>query len=240
MTLVQSALNRNAMLARGDRLAEFLNYEEAADTAEELLHQLEKLQGLLDRVIEKGRYIHRQPVFPENADRDTGLWCWWAEDKKVAALLPKVDGKLAEYGWEVLWMVKLTRKGPLAVPLWLKNPLRPNSGQPFGYMLRDCLEDRSLARIRRCPVCRRWFFAGREDQKNCSKRCRDKCGVHSTPEKWKAYMKDRMRRTRRRAKINTEIGLLIVTKPLGWRKRQVELDAEFKSLQERTKRHAKS
>ena len=184
---------RYAMLARGERLAEFLNYEEAADAAEELLAQLATLQRLLDRIIEKGRHIKRVGVAAEDADRDTGLWCNWVSDKKVATLLRSVNGKLAEHGWDVLWLVKLTHHGPPAVPLWPKDPLKLSSIHPFGYMLRDCLEDRSLARVRRCPVCRYWFFAGREDQKNCSKRCRNKCGVHATPAKWAAYHR-RLRR----------------------------------------------
>jgi hypothetical protein len=183
---------RCAMLARGERLAEFLNCG-SVDAAEELLAELVKLQRLLDRTMEKGQYIVRQPVFPEDADRKTGLWCWWASDKKVAALLPKVNGKLVRYGWKVEWMVELTRQGPPTVPLLLARPLRLGSKRSLGLLLRDCLEDRALGRVRSCMHCRQWFVAVREDQSNCSKRCRNKCGVHATPAKWAAYHR-RLRR----------------------------------------------
>jgi hypothetical protein len=210
---------RNAMLARGERLAEFLNYEEA--DADELLEQLLTLQGMLDRIIEKGQYIVRQPVDATDADRDTGLWCGWGVDKKVAPLLVAANRQLVKYGWTILEMVKLTRRGPPTLPLRLKHPRRFGSGQPFGDMLRDCLEDRALARVRRCPICKQWFMAGRTDQQHCSKRCRNQCGVRSNPVKWRAYMRIR----RRLDKIRSQLGLL----PARSSERE-NLNAEYTSL----------
>lgn len=227
------------MLARVERLVGLLNDDEVPA---ELLEQLAELQTLLDNLIAKGRHIIQQTVFPENADRDTGLWCYWMADKKVAALLRSANRRLAKDGWKILEMVKLTRQGPPTVPLGLKNPLRPLSGNYFGFALRDCLEDRSLWRARRCPVCETWFVANRGDQLHCSRRCSKQSSQRKHPAEWAAYMKvyrrmDRIRehllpvlreqrksaRSSDRRKISIEIS---------------QLEAEYKSLlKKRGKRH---
>lgn len=235
------------MLARGERLAEFLNYEEAAETTEELLRQMVTVQGLLDRFVAEGLHVQRKPVPLEDSFRDTGLWCWWASDKRVVALLPEINQMLTRYRWKVDWTpVRVSHLGLATVPLVLKNPLRVGSGHFFGYMLRDCLEDRSLGRVRRCPspLCALWFMASREDQQHCSKRCRNQCGVRSTPATWAAYHRDRRKKEKIREQIE-QLQTKMSTSKLSDRKRlQIEianLGAEYKSLLQKKEgqRHAK-
>jgi hypothetical protein len=59
------------------------------------------------------------------------------------------------------------------------------------------VEKQMLNRLRRCQLerCNRWYFARREDQHWCSKKCRQKHYL-STPEgrkKWNAYMAKKMK-----------------------------------------------
>jgi hypothetical protein len=182
---------RNAMIARGDRLAEFLNYEGVdAQTAVDLLEQLTRMQKVLDGIIQKERYIVRQTVPPEEADRMTGLYCLWAADKKVSALLRLMNRRLGKHGWKVNVMVELNRRGPPTVPLVPKRRPSAVGPQPFGYMLRDCAEDRSLEWVRRCKVCEQWFMAGRVDQLHCGRRCSKQAFQRRDPKKWAKYMKE--------------------------------------------------
>jgi len=55
--------------------------------------------------------------------------------------------------------------------IWVRNgAVRARWVDPFKDFL-DALEGVEAARVRQCPVCRRFFFALRKDQKACSKRC---------------------------------------------------------------------
>lgn len=233
MNLLQKTL-RIAMRARGERLAEFLNYEGVdAQTAMELLEQLAELQGMLDRVIAKKRYIVREIVERADADRITGLWCWWAVDKRVGARVQTANRRLAKHGWEIEKIVKLTRWGPPTVPLVLKNPLRVGSGHNFGYLLRDCVEDRNIGHVRRCLVCERWFMASRKDQLHCMRRCSKRSALQRNPEEWRLYIKV----YRRKKTIQRLLGKLhrqLKRVRLSERNRiQIEitrLDTEYKAL----------
>jgi hypothetical protein len=233
MNLLQKTL-RIAMLARGERLAEFLNYEGVdAQTAVELLEQLAELQGMLDRVIAKKRYIVRETVERADADGITGLWCWWAVDNRVGARVQTANRRLAKHGWEIEKIVKLTRWGPPTVPLVLKNPLRFGSGHNFGYLLRDCVEDRNIGHVRRCLVCERWFMASRKDQLHCMRRCSKRSALQRNPEEWRLYIKV----YRRKKTIQGLLGKLhrqLKRARLSERNRiQIEitrLDAEYKAL----------
>jgi hypothetical protein len=244
MYIIKAPL-RAAMLARGERLAEFLNYE-GENAHKKLLEQLIALQGLLDHVIESGKYIQEELVLPEDADRNTGLWCWWGLNKKAAAMLQAPNRKLAKYGWKVEGVVRLTRLGPPAVPLVLMQPQHVGSGRPIGYMLRDCLEDRALGRVRLCPRCAKWFVAVREDQQNCSKRCRSQCGVRSTPKKWAAYHRDRRKLETIRKQIEQLQTKLPTVRSSDRSTLEIEisrLTVEYKSLlqkKEKGQRHAKN
>jgi hypothetical protein len=223
---------RHAVLARGERLAYFLNHSEAHDEiagssrAEELLAQLAKLQGLLDNIVKRGQHTKQLSVLPEYADRDTGLWCLWFRNKRVAALLRLANRKLAKFGWKVDLMVKLSRGTP-TIPLCPLNPSRPETTQFLGYMLRDCVEDRSLEQVRRCKVCSHWFMAARIHERNCSKRCRDRCGVRGDKDTWNAY--HRLRREMRKTQARLQILTTAKPTPEG-RKEIANLNVTYKVL----------
>lgn len=180
---------RDARQYRGERLADWLNDADVApQNTQGLLRQLDKLAALLADIVKRGRHIIRQPLPPEHAERDTGLWCCWARDRRVATRLARANAALDRYGWEVSGWVRLTRDGPPTVPLL---PRQPRQRTLFGAALRDVLEDDTLGRTRRCQHCGRWFWAARAHERNCSRQCRARCGVHASKARWNAYHRNR-------------------------------------------------
>jgi hypothetical protein len=57
--------------------------------------------------------------------------------------------------------------------------------------LLTALEGVEVARIRRCPICERFFWAGRADQKACSKKCNQTRRVRLWREKYQETYKQR-------------------------------------------------
>lgn len=81
-------------------------------------------------------------------------------------------------------------------------------GEIAWYSVLELLESGSLHRLRRCQrnECRRWFHAGTDWQKYCSRNCRQREAAQSEvfKERRKAYMKTRRDRERELEKRSIE------------------------------------
>lgn len=95
----------------------------------------------------------------------------------------------------------------------------PGRASVFGDMLRSCLEDRSLERIRRCKAadCGNWFMETRKGKMHCSRRCGKK-------PKSKADAAEYQRNRRRMERIR------VLLDRSSSKTKKAQLNAEYKLL----------
>jgi hypothetical protein len=201
------------LVVLGKPLAELLNWRPdwrpVRRNAKRCAAVRQRVQDLVERCIELQRL-----------QNPAGTW-----SKETATLKNEIDQMLGRY--------RFRRQLPWANTQSLFEPeirstRKTDSTEVFvvDIVLR-LLEKNALDRLRRCQVCQRWFMAVRAHERNCSKTCRDRCGVRSNKEKWNAYHRNR----REMRKIKGQLKVLNKARPSKERKDEiVQLNAKYKVL----------
>ncbi len=181
---------RDKMLLRGGTLARFLNDAPERAEKERVLQLREcclRLQQGLTKVIRAGEHVVRS---------SSSFWCGWAADKDIRALLRETNQLLARYSYRYAMppFLPLTTGDYVTVAAELQPvKVKRERGLPTGKaieLLLSLAEWGALQRLLQCPNCRKWFMAGRTDQRFCSAVCNTKHhNQNKDLKKYAAYMR---------------------------------------------------
>jgi hypothetical protein len=201
------------MLGRGAVLAEFLNAANGAAQQRvlRLLASCRKLQEML--LPTKATVL--LPV--ANA---VGVWWYHPTSKSIRARMDEIDRLLRRYRfrWQVQRWLQVAKGQPPTVQTEARAATAASGRQrKYGAhipideakaveLLLSLAEWGALARLLPCPVCQRWFMAGRTDQQFCSGRCttqhnnRDK-DLAEAAAYMRKYRKEKKEREQRQERI---------------------------------------